>query len=404
MSLMDKETDKKENGKDNEKGIRFVGGNKDVILIIMASLAFILGLVLRRAFMPYISRDYSVFWEAWMNELDVNGFKALAGDFYDYAPSYLYLMWITVKTGMNRMTALKIISIAFDVVCAAVSGLIIYEIKESKTLAVMAGAIVWLSPVVISNSSMWGQCDSIYTSFLLLTLLFILKDRSTPAMIFFGIAFAFKMQTFLYLPVIILLWLFKKTKTWEFVLIPAIYFISIIPAWIAGRPFTKLLSIYFGQAEEYSERLSLKYPNIYYIIGEFNLTDWYSKTGIIFAVCVLLLFMTAVILKLLNEKLTPSLLLMIVYCEGALALYFLPQMHERYGYFIEIIAILIAVLNIRFFWVPVTQILVTFITYGYYYNYDKEKLIPFPVLSLAMLFIMMFMIYKTFSLQETKQA
>jgi len=119
---------------------------------------------------------------------------------------------------------------------------------------------------------------------------------------------------------------------------------------------------------------------------------------------VLLLFMTAVILKLLNEKLTPSLLLMIVYCEGALALYFLPQMHERYGYFIEIIAILIAVLNIRFFWVPVTQILVTFITYGYYYNYDKEKLIPFPVLSLAMLFIMMFMIYKTFSLQETKQA
>ena len=156
MSLMDKETDKKENRKDSEKGIRFVGENKDAILIIMAALAFVLGLVIRRMFMPYISRDYTIYWEMWMNELETNGFKAIAGDFYDYAPAYMYLLWMAVKTGINKMSAFKMISIFFDIVCSVTSGLIIYEIKKSRVYAVMAGAIVWLSPVVMSNSSMWG--------------------------------------------------------------------------------------------------------------------------------------------------------------------------------------------------------------------------------------------------------
>ena len=405
MSLMDKETDKKENRKNSEKGIRFVGENKDAILIIMAALAFVLGLVIRRMFMPYISRDYTIYWEMWMNELETNGFKAIAGDFYDYAPAYMYLLWMAVKTGINKMSAFKMISIFFDIVCSVTSGLIIYEIKKSRVYAVMAGAIVWLSPVVMSNSSMWGQCDSIYTSFLLLAFLFILKDKTTPAMIFFGIAFAFKMQALFYLPIVMLLWLFKRIRTWELVLIPLMYAVSLIPALIAGRPFGQLLAVYFNQAGEDTNRLSMKYPNIYYIIGELNLPEWYSDPGKLFAVCVILLFMTAVVLKLMKEELTPFMLLMIIYCEGALSLYFLPQMHERYAYFIEIVAIMIAVLNIRFIWVPVSHILITFITYGYYYNYDREKLIPFPILSTMMLLIMIFMVYKTFTLKgDTKQA
>ena len=102
----------------------------------------------------------------------------------------------------------------------------------------------------------------------------------------------------------------------------------------------------------------------------------------------------------MKTRLTPELLLLICYSQGALALYFLPQMHERYGYFIEIIAIILGVLCIKMFWVPVVHILITFITYSYYYNYDRPKNIPIFVLALCMLALMLFMIYKTVVYRE----
>ena len=107
----------------------------------------------------------------------------------------------------------------------------------------------------------------------------------------------------------------------------------------------------------------------------------------------MLLFMVAVVHKLMHTRLTSELLLFIFYTQGALALYFLPQMHERYGYFIEIIGVLIGILCIRLFWVPVVHVLITFLTYSYYYNYNQPGriIIPYPVLAIAMLGILLFM-------------
>ena len=115
--------------------------------------------------------------------------------------------------------------------------------------------------------------------------------------------------------------------------------------------------------------------------------------------------MVAVVYKLMHTKLTPELLLFIVYTQGALALYFLPQMHERYGYFIEIIGILIGILCIRLFWVPVVHVLITFLTYSYYYNYDQPDriIIPYSVLAIAMLGIVLFMTYQLFTYQEKRK-
>ena len=52
---------------------------------------------------------------------------------------------------------------------------------------------------------------------------------------------------------------------------------------------------------------------------------------------------------------------------------------------------------------PVVHILVTFITYSYYYNYSSPKNIPIFVLSLVMLALMLFMVYKTFTYQVKKE-
>lgn len=380
--------------------LRIIGRNKRILNILTLILVLGLGLLIRKELIWYVSRDWTGFFELWIREISQQGFKALAGDFYDYAPAYMYLLVIAAQFGAKSMVAMKLISVCFDFVLAAASGLVIYEIRKKESLAMLVFSIVWLAPTVISNSSMWGQCDAVYSAFLMLTVLFLIKDKSRIAMIFFGIAFAFKLQALFWLPVIILLWLYKKIKTIDFIWIPLIFFISIVPAWIAGRPLLELLGVYFAQVGVDTNRLSMKYPNIYYIIGELNLSEWYTHAGKFFAVGVILLFMVALIYKLTDTKLTPELLLLICYSEGALALYFLPQMHERYGYFIESIAIILGVLCVKMFWVPVVHILITFITYSYYYNYDSPKNIPIFVLSLCMLALMLFMVYKTIVYKE----
>ena len=375
--------------------LRIVGKNRRIINFITLLLVIGLGLLIRKEFIWYVSRDWTVFFELWMNEIAQKGFGALSESFYDYAPAYMYLLVIAAQFGSRRMIAMKLISVFFDLLLAAAAGAVAYEVRKKETTAMMTFSVVWLAPTVISNSSMWGQCDAVYCSFLLLTVLFLIRQQSGAAMICFGIAFAFKLQTLFWMPVILLLWLFKKIKTWDFIWLPAIYLASIVPAWLAGRPFGELLQIYFAQVGIDTNRLSMKYPNIYYIIGELNLSGWYSDAGKLFAVAVILLFMVVVIYKLMNTKLVPELLLLICYSQGALALYFLPQMHERYGYFIEIIAIILGILCLKMFWVPVVHILITFITYSYYYNYDQPKNIPYFVLSLVMLGLMLFMVYRT---------
>lgn len=379
--------------------IRIIGQNRRILNCLTLALVVGLGLLIRKELIWYQSRDWTGFFELWINEISQKGFRALAGDFYDYAPAYMYFLVIAAQFGGKSMIAMKLITIFFDLLLAAAAGWIVYEIRKKESLATLVFSIVWLAPTVISNSSMWGQCDAVYSSFMMLAILCFIKDKSRTAMIFYGIAFAFKLQALFWFPVILLLWLYKKIKTVDFIWIPLMYLISIVPAWIAGRPLTELLGIYFAQTGIDTNRLSMKYPNIYYIIGELNLPEWYGGAGKWFAVGVILLFMVAVIYKLMHTRLTPELLLLICYTQGSLALYFLPQMHERYGYFIEAVAIILGVLCLKLFWVPVVHILITFITYSYYYNYNSPKNIPIFVLAIVMLLLMLFMVYRTLTYQ-----
>ena len=208
--------------------LRIVGQNKRILNILTLILVLGVGLLIRKEFIWYVSRDWTGFFELWINEISNQGFKALAGDFYDYAPAYMYLLIIAAQFGAKSMVAMKLISVCFDFVVAVAAGLVVYEIRKKESLSMLVFSIVWLAPTVISNSSMWGQCDAVYASFLMLTVLFFVKDQSRVAMIFYGIAFAFKLQAFFWLPVIILLWLFKKIKTIDFLWIPLMYFISIV--------------------------------------------------------------------------------------------------------------------------------------------------------------------------------
>ena len=69
--------------------VRIIGQNRRILNCLTLALVVGLGLMIRKELIWYVSRDWTGFFELWINEISQKGFGALAGDFYDYAPAYM---------------------------------------------------------------------------------------------------------------------------------------------------------------------------------------------------------------------------------------------------------------------------------------------------------------------------
>jgi Gpi18-like mannosyltransferase len=215
---------------------------------IFAGILFLLAIVLRVSLYHIQTSDYTVFVSQWYDYIQNHGgFAALRYSFSNYNVPYLYLLAIVTYLPIPKLIALKSISVIFDVVLGFFTYLII-SLKYPRSIAAIIGALVILfAPTIFINSAAWGQCDAIYTAFCLGSLYFLLKGRSLWACVFFGLAFAFKLQAIFFLPVLLVFALKRKVRLQHLVLIPLVFLLMLAPALIAGRDITSLLSIYVDQ-------------------------------------------------------------------------------------------------------------------------------------------------------------
>ena len=104
-------------------------------------------------------------------------------------------------------------------------------------LAVFGYLAVLFAPTVFLNSSCWGQADAIYATFLVACLYWICTGRHWLALGSFGFALAVKAQAMFFAPFLLAL-LLKRQLSWKpFLLVPIIYLLTLVPAWVAGRHF-----------------------------------------------------------------------------------------------------------------------------------------------------------------------
>lgn len=75
----------------------------------------------------------------------------------------------------------------------------------------------------------------------------MLKDKPAWSMAFYGIAFAFKLQTLFLAPLYVILWMKGKVKLKHFLFLPLMYVIGMIPSLLAGKSFWELISVYFSR-------------------------------------------------------------------------------------------------------------------------------------------------------------
>ncbi|MBQ2935518.1 MAG: hypothetical protein IJD96_04680 [Lachnospiraceae bacterium] len=365
-----------------------------VIDIAFVLCLFVFAFMIRWKLMPIESADYFGFLEPWMEEIRENGgFASLSLEISNYTSPYMYIMTLLSYISTNDLYALKLVSVFFDYMASVAVFLILWEMTENVQKAVFGMAVLLLSPTVILDSAYWCQCDIIYTCFLLFSLYFFFRDDSNKSMIFFAISFAFKLQSLFLLPFYIIMWLKKKTiKLRHLLWVPMIYVISIIPAWITGRNLGDLLGIYFDQADNYPWG-TLEYPNIYALLGEVipDMRHAAEVSGAGMYATIMLLGCIAYYIYQKNVMLTQELAVTLALFMVAVTVYGLPHMHDRYGFLIDLLAIIYGVYRVKRFPVTCGFMLISVLTFMPYLI--AVHVVPIQYLAIAQFTLIIYVGY-----------
>lgn len=319
------------------KIIDFIEKNR---FIIFLSLLTLLALYTRYRFLSFRSDDYKFFLGPWFNYLkDNGGLKALKDFPGDYNAPYMTILALLSYIPIKAVYLVKLVSVIFDFILAFLSGKLVYKLvsKNKKWLASLTYIIVLFLPQVLLNGAFWGQCDSMYSSFCILALIFLLDKKYTKAFVALGFAFSFKLQFIFILPIFIVLYFSKKEfSIFNFLIIPLVNIILCIPAMIAGKPFIDCMMIYLNQTDTYQLFLQLNFINIYQLID--GAANYIRPVGILvtMAICITTLFyILEKKVKWNNEKIITLALWFLV-----VITFTLPCMHDRYLFLGEILSII----------------------------------------------------------------
>jgi Gpi18-like mannosyltransferase len=346
---------------------RFIKSLVDNPFYIFSVLLFAFGLYLKFSVTDFYSGDYVNFLKPWMNEIAAQGgIASLGKKIGDYTPPYVYLLTFLSYFPSSNATdpylfGIKLISILFDGLLAFTVFLNVKAlIKNSRfELATIASLIVFFLPTVVFNSAYWGQIDAAYTSFLLLTLYFIQKDQPFKAMVWYAVAFSFKLQSIFLVPVLIIyLWFNHPRKIYYFLMILVVYYGLAIPSFIAGRSFMDITQIYILQTDQY-RYLTLNMPNMWQWVN--NRYDDLSLFAFsLFAAVMGITFLWLIVRKF---KVTSTNVYLLSLWSVMVANFFLPAMHERYLYAADILSVIVAFQFGKLFVVPIVIQFVSIVAY-----------------------------------------
>lgn len=326
----------------------------------------IMALLVRFLTFHFESHDYVAFLAPWFDYLKNNGgILALANYPGNYNAPYMTIMALLTYIPVKSLYSIKFVSVIFDFGLALSSACLVkYLISKKKNISFfITYAVILFLPEVLMNSGIWGQCDSGYTMFIVLALLYLLKEKYIISFIHLGIAFSLKLQFIFILPLFIVIYIVKKRYSiLHFLIIPLVNFILCLPAIIIGKPIGELISIYFGQVNEYKQYMSLNFLNLYSLVDNSGKILYY--VGIILTVIVCFLMLLYLIVK--KVKFNDQKILNLGLWFVVMVTYLLPCMHERYLYMGGILAVIYYIVYKKNYLLTISIIMCTILTYFHY--------------------------------------
>ncbi len=360
---------------------------------IFLAIGLILAFVLRVLLRGYVSGDAVTGSLPWYDFIERHqGIEALKHAFSGYPPLYLYMLvavyYANQLVHLSHLAAIKSISIVFDFFGAFWFARIVQTKYLGKTAAFAAALAFLFLPTVFMNGAMWGQIDGIFTSFLLAAMYYLLKRRDILAMIAFGLGFSIKFQAVFLAPFLLVLLLLRRLSWRSILFVPLVYLITIIPAWIIGRPFYQLLAVYVNQVGSF-DALTLNAPTFYALID--NSVNYLFNTGGVVIAAAIVMTLVYVLYKV-RPFLDPDLLIGLAAACLLILPYILPMMHDRYFFLAEVFFLLFAFFRPRISFVAVGLQIAALVTYSYYFF--GTSFLPLPTDSLLMLALLIFASYQ----------
>lgn len=364
--------------KKQEKTVIIMNSFEKKILIFIEKnlwcfvLAFSLlaGTFLRITLRGFISEDMYNYLLVWYDQIkSLGGISALSEQVGNYNVLYQFILAVFTYLPIPPVFAIKILSCIFDLALAVITGLYLFDYSNQKDYlkGTLGFSLIWLSPIVALNSSMWGQCDSIYVFFVLFSLISLEKEHFTRAFLLLGVAFSFKLQAMFILPYFAYVYLSKKKfSIFNFLWVPFVMWLTTLPAIIAGRGLLTGFKLYFSQAGEY-RCLTMNEPNAISLITYNFQQTHYEYMAPLFIVLTLLIIGSILIYMLYSKiELSKEAGFLFALVLAYTAVFFLPAMHERYGYIYEILAIIYCFKNKKSIIPCALMMLVSLCTYGVY--------------------------------------
>lgn len=331
--------------------------NNNFLLITL--LGLILRCVLAVLFYGFSSDIYC--FKMWADELykyGLNNYYDLGFSSHDYVPGYLYILYIIgfIKNVLglgyldtNFLLLIKLPAIIFDLLTSFLVFKIAKEYFNNKASLIFY-VFALFNLAFITNSSLWGQVDSIHTFFMVLTLYFMKKDKLFLTGFSFVISLLFKFQSVFIMPVV-LFYLVKKTiKTRKYLKNLTIFLSMFIIFYIISLPFSinhildgELLfpfKIYFFQLGNYNY-YTLNAFNLYGLLGLNFVQVSLNKAVNYLVIIIVFLFSIYLCQKAKNEGdffLISAFLVLSIFT-------FSFKMHERYLYPFLIMLLISGILN-----------------------------------------------------------
>lgn len=222
---------------------------------------------------------------------------------------------------------------------------LIYKIiqKYKPKYSILASLIFILNPIVIYNSTIWGQTDSLINLLALTGLYLTFEKKYFIGIFLFLLTFIFKLSLIIYIPIFGLL-LLKRIKDWKKFVLPVCSFFAFIlilaiPFKLDGfSPFKWIWYMYTNRVlVRQGSMLNGNAFNIWSLIFSIDLsksefTKFIGLSYQLWSRILYIIFLIPIWIKFLKSKLTLKVLLYALLISSFGSFIFLTNMHERYLY------------------------------------------------------------------------
>jgi len=172
------------------------------------SLILLAGFLLRIYLSPLIAYegDFGI-WQYWGRALSNNGFTQFYNkNWCDYMPGYLYILWILNEfhTAMPWLSEHILFKLPANLSDLGISMLIFVVLKPiaSTRIAMISSLVYFFNPASLSNSTFWGQVDSVHAFPILFSIILGIRNRFILSGLFAALAFMIKPQSIALFPII----------------------------------------------------------------------------------------------------------------------------------------------------------------------------------------------------------